>query len=266
MTITANDNSIVFSIISTLLLSIIWGVVTIFVSGLSEQLGIQMLLLTQAMVSVVFAVFAMGLLGKINKINVIKHVFNRRGFTKGLLILIPVAMFFLLGIVLNTSDLTNIGTESVRLLPVMIFMQIASAFMQNILFRGLLVTALFVKFSSTAKERVRSIFIASALYLIIYILLNVFNTGELGLMQLINTFVVGAGFCVAYLYTRNILSLMFVQGIWQALSSMIALFSADGYSQSTSMILIVLILATLISIIITAIIFSKRAKPFSLEE
>jgi len=189
------------------------------------------------------------------------HVFKARGLAKGALVLIPVIAYFLLEVSLNIGSITDINSENIGALPLVAAMQVTSALMQNALFRGLLVTALFVKLNSTKNERVKSVFRASVLYLAIYIPMNILNTGSLELMQLVNTFIVSLGFCSAYLYSKSLISLILVQGIWQILGSAIDVFGVDSYVQITPLALVIL-LAILISIVIFAIVFSRRAEPF----
>ncbi|MCL2565675.1 MAG: hypothetical protein FWE24_07690 [Defluviitaleaceae bacterium] len=217
------------------------------------------------MVNIIFSILAVILLGVINQINGFKHVFRLRGLGKGLIVLIPVMAFFLLGLSLaiNAMEYMNVSIEEIKVFPAIIFMQITSAFMQNVIFRGLLVTALLIKFSNTKSERVKGVFMASALYLIIYIPFNILS-GSIDLMQLINTFVIGAGFCAAYLYSKNLLSIILTQGIWQILSSGVNLFGVEGYPQSTPFAAAALIVIILIMIVVLTVVFSRRAEHFHL--
>jgi len=258
------SNPVASSIISALVLSFIYGGLIFFLWSLSEQLGRQALSLTSAAINVVFTILAIILFGIINQTNGFNHVFKTDGIKKGLLALTPVTMFFLLSLVVNTGSVPSLYEENVRAFPAIALMQITSSLVQNVLFRCLLITALLVKLSSTDNERILSIFKASALYLIIYIPLNMLDGANIGFMQLINTFVVGAGICAAYLYSKNLLSLVLVQGLWQMLGSIVDLFSTNAPPQVTLWVLIAWLII-LISIVTFAIKFSKRAEPFLLQ-
>jgi len=253
---------ILCSIISTFIISILWGSATFFIraQGLYKQEGEQMLLLISSVVNILFSVLAVALLSLINQMS-FKQIFSANGLAKGSIALLPVASFFLFGLILNMFSVEYTSFDSINMFPITAFMQATSAFMQNVLFRGLLVTALFIKFSGSKKERVKTVFKASALYLLIYIPVNILNTGGIELMQLINTFVIGSGFCAAYLYSKNIMSLILAQGSWQILNSAVDLFSAEAPSQFSPLAAIALIL---ILILITAFsaLFAGRAEPF----
>jgi|GEM_PF-1223352 len=258
------SNPVAASIISTLVLSALWASATFFLVGLFEQREAPMLLLLRSAINIVFTVLAVILLGVINQTDGFKHVLRTKGLPDGLIVLIPVMAFFLFGLALSLGDISTMHEESLQTFPAIAFMQTTSALMQNILFRGLLITALFVKLSNTGSERVRSVFKAAALYLLIYIPLNTLDGTNIGLMQLINTFIVGAELCAAYMYSKNLLSLVLVQGLWQILGSVIGLFSTNDNPQSTLFVLIVW-LVIIISILAFAIRFSKRAEPFLLQ-
>ena len=261
MTERIKGSPVAFSVILTFVLTTFWVGTTFFARGLSEQLGSQMSLLLSSAINILFAAFAITLFGKVNQINGFKHIFKVKGLVKGLLVLIPVMAFFIFNMAFNASRVASADVETAWIFPAIAFMQTTSAFLANVLFRGLLITALFIKLSGTEKERVRSVFKASVLYLLIYIPLNIVNGNHIEPMQLINTFVVGAGFCAAYMYSRNLLSLVLIQGVWQISGAVIALFAVDVYSQFSPLVLIPLIII-LISIVIFAVRFSKRAEPF----
>jgi len=258
------NSPIAASTISAFVLSLLYGGSIFFLWSLSEQLGRQTLSLTSSTINVAFTILAVILLGMINQTSGFKHVFKVDGIKKGLLALIPVTMFFLLNLMINTGSITNLHIESIGKFLAIAVMQFTSALVQIVLFRGLLTTALFVKLSSTESERVQNMFKASALYLIIYIPLNMLDGANIGLMQLINTFVVGVGLCAAYLYSKNLLSIVLVQGLWQALGSIMGLFSTNTYPQLTLWVLIAWLII-LLSIVTFAIKFSKRAEPFLLQ-
>ena len=262
------NRPVISSIVAAIVVSVLYGIAMMFsISNQVEQLGIHIVTLMQVAFNIIFAAAAVYLLGVINRANGFKCVFRTKGFAKGLLALVPVAMFFIFSIVLSMVDggLGNIDPDRLGALPVVIltFAHGTSALFQNVLFRGLLITALLLKFSNTEKERVNTVFKASALYLIIYIPFNIFGGSEIGLMQLINTFVVGSGFCAAYLYSRNILSLVFVQGVW----GFVVMGLLGGQPQeSFSFVVFIIFISILVLIIFAAVRFGRRADPFALNQ
>jgi len=256
---------VALSIISALVLSAFWIIAQIILSHIFEHPESQTSFFMRAAINIAFAVFAVVFFCIVHRVNGFKHIFTTKGLAIGLLALLPVSAFFLFGLMLNASGMSNADAENIRIFPAIAFIQITSAFIQNVLFRGLLITALFIRFSNTKNERIKSVFKAAALYLVIYIPLNIFINGGIELMQLINTFIVGAGFCTAYLYSRNILSLIIIQGVWQVLGSAINLFGTNG-EPTVSPLLFIVLVVILISIIVVAIKLSKCAEPFILEE
>ena len=255
------NKPVAFSILFAIALTVIWGITSLFVQEMFGQYELQALQIATLIVNIIFAIIAIVLLGMINQINGFKHVFKVKGLARGLLVLVPVMVFFIFNLAFNAGNMTNIDLENIGIFAPIALMQAASAFMVNVLFRGLLVTALFIKLSGTKGQRVKSVFKASALYLVMYIPLSILNTGSIEFMQLVNTFIVSAGFCAAYLYSKNLISLILVQGIWQILGAAIDFFGFGDYAQITPLAFIVLI-AILISIVVFAVIFSRRAEPF----
>lgn len=253
------NSPVALSIISTFVITALWMASTVF--GQSQFTGTLAISLVRAIINIAFAMVAVFLLGRINQINGLRHVFNLNRLGSGLFALLPVTAFFLFGLTIATAGISSIATDDISIFPIIAFNQLTSAFMQNVIFRGLLITALFIKLSGTQGERVKSIFKASALYLVIYILLNILNGNHIEPMQLANTFIVGAGFCAAYMYSKNLLSLILVQSIWQIADSAIETFGVSADPQFTPLSLIAM-LAILISIVVFAIKFSKRAEPF----
>jgi len=250
---------VTFSIIFTLLITILWRVILgTGTPDMSMQMFIGMVVI------IICTIFAVFLVGTINQTNGFKHVFRTKGFMKGLLVLVPAMAFFAFNLMFNVSGVVINDDVNIMDFPPVMLLQVVLAFMMNIVYRGLLVTALFVKLSSTENKRVKSVFLAAALYLAVYIPLVILNTGGIELTQILNTFVVSAGVCAAYMYSRNLMSIIAVQGIWQILGSAIEFFGVSEYAQTilTPMMFIIYIII-LISILAVAINFSRRAEPFS---
>ena len=206
------SKSISFSIILTFLLTAFWVATTVFIQELSQHLGILTLLFINSTVNIAITIFAVILLGVINHTDGFKHLFKTKGITKGLFVLIPAVPFFLFGIIVNASGTISKDIENVWIIPLVSFFAMTMAFMQTALFRGLLATALFMKFSSTEKERIKSVFKASALFLVFYLIRHIFIGNHIEFTQLVNTFIMGAVFCAAYLYSKNLMSLVIFKG------------------------------------------------------
>jgi len=256
---------IAYSIIFTIILSLSWGISTSFIQNRLEHLEVQLLSLLISATTVVFATLAIFLLGVINHTCGFKHVFRREGFAKGCFALLPVMAFFVLTFVINSSGSMELKSGNLGLFPFIVLEEMTSAFVQTILFRGLLISALFIGKSSTESERVRSVFKGAALFWTMYALIGILDSESLPFMQLVNTFIVSAGVCSAYMYSRNLLSLVLVQGAWQALGSVLNLLSVNGYAYAGSQLtppVAVVYVVILIAIVVFAVVFSRRAERF----
>lgn len=253
---------VIFSIILTFLLTILWIAATLLMQGFGQP-GSLTLLIISASVNITLAVLATVLMGMINGINGLKYAFKTKGLKKGLKALIPTVPFVLFGLIISMSSAINTDNVNIAGIPLMAIFAAASAFMQTALFRGLLATALFVRLSGTERERIRSAFSASALFLIMYVLIHIFSGNHIEAMQLVNTFVMGAAFCAAYLYSRNLMCLILLQGIWQFLSFLIGLFIVES-PDTVSPLALIPLAAILILMIGFAVRSCKRAEPFRL--
>ncbi|MCL2189288.1 MAG: hypothetical protein FWC16_13490 [Defluviitaleaceae bacterium] len=252
---------VAFSIIFTFTLAVVLGIISALVSAVFPQGESDAVYLVMALVNLIIGAAAIFLFGVINGCNSLAHVFNTKGLVKGFNALYPVMGIFVLNLLLTASNVSYISTENIGRLPVVVLMQGASALMQTVLFRGLLITALFIKMSETKNARLRSIFIASALFLVMYIPMSILNTGGLELMNLMNTFIISAGMCAAYMYGKRLLPLIIVQGTWQVLGGVISVLSVSeevGIDPAAGFIFLLF----LAIVLVVAIIVGKRADAF----
>jgi len=257
------DRPVGFSIASALVLSAIYSVISQGNLALAAQLSAQISLLVLIVINIVFAIIAIVLLGVVNQSNGFKHVLATKGLGKGFVALLPVVPFIALHLTLNTGSMIESHSEIDAAIPLIALMRFSSAFVQSVLFRGLLITALFIKLSGEKTERVKSVFKAATLFFVFYIPFGIFSTGSIDLMNLINTFVVSVGFCAAYMYSKNLLSIILVTGTWYTLASVLAMPGVGINIEATALMLIPII-GILVFIMIFAIIFSRRAEPFKI--
>ena len=182
MTACIRNSPIAFSMIFTLMLAALQTAANLFLQRFSEQLGTLAQWLLCSAINIILAILALILLGIINGTNGFRHVFKTKGLAKGLFALIPVALFFIFGHMIGLRGTVNADNVHIWAILFAVFSAATSALMQNVLFRGLLATALFIKHSSSERVRVRSVFIAAALFLVIYILIHIVNIGILVLI------------------------------------------------------------------------------------
>ena len=260
------NRPIVYSIILAMLTSILWGASAPLVRIMSAKCQDWVTPLLLIAVNVMFFAIAAILLGKVNGIDGFRHIFKIEGITKGILAIMPVAIFFAFTLIANIDSISGASVENPAVFSLMILVELVSSLVQNTIFRGLLTIALLIKHSTTKSERVKSIFKAPAMYLfIIYIPANIINTGSLNFMQLVNTFIVGAGLCAAYLYSKNLMSLVLIQGIWQALGYAINALGLGSDNQLLAPPAAIAYIVILILIVVFSVIFARRAEPFVLD-
>ena len=258
-------NPVAASIILTLILSVLWCFTSPFGRWISEQYSFLASSLLTAVINVAFALITIALLGIINQTCGFKHAFKAEGFVKGLPAILPIMAFVVLVVAFASSGEIYMSSESLRAFPLLALMRLTSVLMETVLFRGLLVISLFVRSSRTESERVRTMFKAAALFLVIYTLLNVLSTEHLDLMALINTFVMSAGFYAAYMYSQNLMIPAFAYGIWSVVGVLIDSFVVGNYVQTTP--LSVVAVAGVLALTSTfAVRFARRAEEFCFEQ
>ena len=262
MTQKLQNRPILFSVVFTLVIAIGMGITQMLIRALFVPNSLQLSATLASVAWIVLSIVAVMFLGAINQINGFKFVFSSNGFAKGILACVPLVVFFAFNLIVRIINVESMTFENPGGFTMVALMQAIAAFLQNIVFRGLLITALFVKYSEKENDRVKSILKASALYLLAYIPLSILNTGGVELMQLVNTFVVGAGMCGAYMYSKNLLSLTLVQGVWHILGVAIDFFGIEESVQA-SLLMLAVLLNIWVIIIVGAVVFGKRAKVFS---
>ena len=260
MTAKIRNSPIALSIIFTLMLTVLFIVPALFLQDYFEQLGTLTQWLLSSVINIIVAVIAMILLGIVNETNGFKHVFKTKGLAKGLIVLIPATLLFIFGYMISLRGAVTADNVHIWTILFAVLSAATSALMQNILFRGLLATALLVKHSGSEKVRVRSVFKAAALFWVVYILMHAISGNGIGHMQLVNTFIVGSALFAAYLYSRNLMSLVLAQWAWGTLGSVMNLFVVEGYTQVP--LLVIAWVAILALIVVFTVKFSKRAEPF----
>ena len=258
-------NPIAASIALTLILLVLWVFTSPFVLGLFEPHGLLASSLITSVINIEFVFITIALLGIINRTCGFRHVFKTEGFVKGLPAVLPIMAFAVLRLVFALNGEIYVSSENLRAFPLLAFVGMTSVFMETVLFRGLLVIAIFVSSSRTEGERVRTMFKAAALFLVIYTLLNVLSTGHLDLMALINTFVISSGFYAAYMYSKNLMVLTFAYAVWSIFGIWIDLFIVNNYIPTTPLNAIAVI-GVLCLILTFAVRFSRRADVFCLTD
>jgi len=264
MTSKLQTNSIASSIILTLIVAFLWGFTSPFVRWIAEPHGLLASSTLTSVINIAFALITIALLGVINQTCGFKHVFKTEGFVKGLPAILPIMAFAALKLVFASSNEVYVSSENFRAFPALAFIRLTSVLMETVLFRGLLVTALFIKASRTEGERIRSVFKAAAWFWVIYTILNVLTTGHLDLMALINTFVMSAGFCAAYMYSKNLMIPAFGYAIWSVFGVWIDSSVVNNYIQPTPLS-VVAVVGVLVFILVFAVRFSLRAEVFCLD-
>ena len=199
-------------------------------------------------------------MGVILKTNGLKFVFSLKGFAKGLLALSPmIIMIFVTPFVL--IDEIGIYSDIVSYFPSIIITEFARGLQEEVLFRGILMTAVLVSLSPTWDKKSERI-IYTLIFAAIFGLLHF-----AGWIVILISFSGGLLLCAAYIYTKNLLACTIVHWVGNAFGNIIwglLTGTPDDVQQRISAINsepAIMVLFSMIQII-TAIILIIKAKPF----
>ena len=145
-------------------------------------------------------------LGKIVQENGFKFSFSAKGFKKGMF----AHLFFLFALFLHLPlafITTEINTEFVPMIPPIIFFDLAVGVFEEVLMRGIFMTAMLVRFGETGKGRIFCVLLNGLVFGILH-----FFDG--GFVSVLLTGLLGIGFAAAYVYSKNLLSCMVVHALW----------------------------------------------------
>ena len=202
-----------------------------------------------------FSIPAIYLIGIVTKTKGIRFVFSLKNFGKGLLILTPCIFVTLLA---TASSLYNDAvpgfTYSYFLyrLPLAVFNELGRGLFEEVLFRGVLMTAFLVSISESwsrnIKKRIVFVFVCGTFFGLIHFPADAYMA----------IFLISTGFlvCAAYVYSKNLLSCILVHAV-----SNIPAYYVSGWPHLPNW---VLLLASVISFIVATYV-TVMATPLNLK-
>jgi membrane protease YdiL (CAAX protease family) len=252
-------NPVYYSIILTFIIAILFVLADFFIP--SQLLNNNQQIFIDSILRIIFSVSVIILLGYAYSTNGFKHVFSLRGFGKGLFASIAIFVY-MLAIILNFFLMTKMNKPSGILF--IILQQIAIGLFEELLYRGLFMSGMILRWSFTILGRISMIIISGLISSFFYIF-TVFLNGNLqgSLLNGLFAFILGMAFAAIYLYSKNLLSSIFIHILYNIV---IQLFPKLVYGVSAGLVLNIIdkVQLVLFYIIIPlfAIIFALRAKPF----
>ncbi|MCL2576238.1 MAG: CPBP family intramembrane metalloprotease [Defluviitaleaceae bacterium] len=144
--------------------------------------------------------------------------------------------------------------EFLSILPFVFVRNLSSGMFEEIVFRGLLMTAMLCYWGNTVKGRLGVLFLNAAIFGMAHI--------PNGVLTVIFTFFLGFGFASVYIYSNNLLVIGIIHGIWNT-ANLIAFGSIANSEIMYDAIFIVTLVLMVLSVTTLAIITTIKAQPFS---
>ena len=207
-------------------------------------------LYVDGVVRFLFSIPCIIVLGKIIQGNGFKFTFAAKGFKKGML----AHLFFLLAIILHLPLFfiaTEFNMEFIPVIPAIIVFDLGCGIFEEVLFRGILMTAILIQFGETAKGRICCVLFSG----IVFGLVHLFGGNFLTVLF---TGILGIGFAAAYVYSKNLLSCIIVHALWSYIAKIPnGLFVDERLLAASQMIMYI----SLVAILLFAIVLTIKAEP-----
>ena len=221
----AERKPVMFGIASTIVIFVLYALVSIGLYNLvAPLLGSTSGFLIGGMIRIVFAVPAIIFLGFIIKDSGVRFTFSTLGFVKSLFAGIPI-LLYILTLVIPFFNITKINADFITSIPANIFQQITVGVFEESLFRGLLMTALIVKFCGKAKSRFLTVYLCGLLFGLLHFF-NAFASGagygdaSMALSTALGLALPGIAFAVVYLYSKNLLGCIILHALYDIVSNL----------------------------------------------
>ena len=213
------------------------------------------ILIFDGILRLVFTILCIITLGKIIQGNGLKFLFSTKGFIKGLFALSAVFLWILIPI-FYLIVMSEVNSSFISIIPTIIFFQISSSIFEEALWRGVFMTAILYKWSGTVKGRLISVIISA----IVFALPHSYG----GMFHVFLAFILGISFSSAYLYSKNLLSIIFAHALWNIVINLSSGLIIDLHISAELLQIIQTIQKTILFVIIQlfAIIISVKASPF----
>ena len=208
------------------------------------------------------SMFGIWILGAVLQTNGLKFVFSLKGFGKGMLALSPIIVMV---VVISFVFVDEIGIyfDLVAYFPFIIINEFARVLQEEILFRGVLMTAVLIKLSPKWDKKTERI-IYTFIFAVIFGLVH-FVGGWYGILT---GFFLGFLICASYIYAKNLLACIIVHLMANTLPTIIVGIISGNFDLLERLSIlpypseIPLFIVFWIIQIITAVILIIKAKPF----
>jgi membrane protease YdiL (CAAX protease family) len=256
----AEKRPITFGIVGAIIVFVLFALINLtlialFKSSVTSSLGY----LIDGMLRIVFFVPAVVLLGYIIKDNGLKFAFSTKGFGKAMIASIPIFLC-LIPLACDFFNIAEVLKDLLHAFPARIFQQISVGLFEETLFRGLLITAILIKWGDRVKGRIIAMLISASLFGLIHFL-NVFSGSGGDLTHVLKTFTMGIMLAAVYIYSKNLLSAMIMHAIYDIL-----LFGTNLIVSQNNVFLWVYSIAYEAVLLLVgpvlAILLIRKAKPF----
>ena len=242
-------------IVFALFVAINLTLIALFQSSVTRSQGC----LIDGTLRLVFFVPTVFLLGYIVKDNGFKFVFSTKGFAKGMFASIPIFLC-LIPLACDFFNIAEVLKDGLPSFPARIYQQISVGVFEETLFRGLLITAILIKWGDKIRGRMLAMLATATLFALIHFL-NVFSGSGGDIFHVIKTFTMGIMLATVYIYSKNLLSAIVMHAVYD-----IVLFGTNLIESQVNVFLYVYSIAyeavlLLIGPVI-AILLIRKAKPF----
>jgi membrane protease YdiL (CAAX protease family) len=201
------------------------------------------------------------LLGHIVKTNGFKFAFSVKGLAKGMFASLPIIFCVALSIV-AFFFITEINRDALSAIPATIVQQTAISFYEEVLIRGLFITAILINIGDKAKGRIIAMLVSVVIFAI-YHMANIL-TGSSVAEAISNTIMtIGPGIMLTavYIYSKNLLSAMIMHTSYN-LGLFLMSLSNHVNEAAWGILNVFFLLALFLIGPIFAIILIIKAKPF----
>lgn len=248
---------ILISVLSSFLVYVLYIIAN---SLIPSNISISLQIFIDSVFRIIFSIICIVLLCYILRFDSLSFSFTKNGFSKGMFACLP---FFLLIFmkILKFFFVLELNIGYVSVIPAVVFQQVTTGLFEELWFRGLLMTAMLIKWSGTVKGRIITILISSVLFALAHID-SFISSGNI--WTLLGPLFLGIGFSAIYVYSKNLLSCMIIHAAYdiaQHLSSGLISSAHNVYYLISNIATNALICAI---IPIFAIFLCIKASPFDI--
>lgn len=216
-------------------------------------------LFLRGVIRFIFTVPCVIALGKVVQINGIKFVFSMEGFGRGMFAQAAL-LLWLSTQVIHLINMSEMNVVFISEIPMLVFFELATGVFEEALFRGLFMTAMLNEYGVTVRGRLMSVIVSGVVFGFLHLMGG-------NMMQVLLTSIIGIAFCAAFLYSKNLTSLMLIHALWNVLIKTVDGLIVDMHSAELLRIVHIAQPIILFAIIPSfALILSAKASPFQTAE